>query len=207
MMTDRRRPRPVNVQFLLAGAFVLGTATAPSFSTAHPGSVSDLVTDSISVGTIVGRVTAEGEATGYVNVILLGTRMGTQSDEKGVFRLEGVPVGKQVLRVQQIYCARSDSGVVSTTWTIRHGSRESRMSASAAAPGPGRRTRPRMYPRQPRGTVSCRAKMRSPPRDCLGARHSRGLLRVEDRKAGLHQRRARLVSQCQRLVGMVGASS
>src|SRR5438477_11909150 len=67
-------------------------------------------------GTIVGRGTKEGKPYAYANVILLGTRVGTQTNEDGWFRLERAPAGKQELQVQAIYCDKQ-----SVTVSVRAG--------------------------------------------------------------------------------------
>jgi hypothetical protein len=64
-----------------------------------------------SLGTIVGHVTKEGKPYAYANVIVLGIRMGTQTNEDGWFRLERVPAGSQVLLVQAIYCEKQSLAV------------------------------------------------------------------------------------------------
>jgi hypothetical protein len=57
-----------------------------------------------SFATIVGRVIKQGTPYAYANVIVLGTRMGTQTKDDGWFVLQRVPVGQQILLVQAIYC-------------------------------------------------------------------------------------------------------
>ena len=49
-------------------------------------------------GRIQGRVTARGEPVPFANVIILGTKQGTQADDNGNYVLVGVPVGEIQLR-------------------------------------------------------------------------------------------------------------
>jgi outer membrane receptor protein involved in Fe transport len=73
------------------------------------------------VGRIAGRVTDKGkEPIAFANVIVLGTRAGTATDEKGNFVLVGVPVGSVQLQVQplgydkQIQTVQVNAGVTTT---------------------------------------------------------------------------------------------
>src|SRR5262249_53257876 len=51
------------------------------------------------VGKVAGRVTnPKGEPQAYVNVIVLGTKQGTMTDEKGDFSIPGVTVGSVDIR-------------------------------------------------------------------------------------------------------------
>ena len=49
-------------------------------------------------GRVAGKVTARGEAVPFANVIVLGTKQGTQADENGNYVLVGVPVGEVQIR-------------------------------------------------------------------------------------------------------------
>jgi outer membrane receptor protein involved in Fe transport len=51
-------------------------------------------------GTISGRV--KGESGAFANVTIVGTRLGTQTDDAGNFRIPGVAVGQVSVRVQQV---------------------------------------------------------------------------------------------------------
>jgi outer membrane receptor protein involved in Fe transport len=77
-----------SVALVLAAA---GTAfaQAPKAPAARPASA--------AVGTVSGNVKGEGGA--FANVIILGTRQGSQTDEKGNFVIRGVPVGEVQVRV------------------------------------------------------------------------------------------------------------
>jgi carboxypeptidase family protein len=101
-------------------AFCL-TLSAPATSVAGPPAAGNPLEGSIAAGSpasgkIVGRVTKGGKPYAYANVILLGTRVGTQTNEDGWFRLERVPAGKQELQVQAIYCDKQ-----SVTVSVRSG--------------------------------------------------------------------------------------
>lgn len=54
-------------------------------------------------GRVTGQVTERGrEPIAYANVIVLGTKQGTMTDENGNFVIPGVPVGEQQIQVQAI---------------------------------------------------------------------------------------------------------
>src|SRR5881397_1441019 len=54
-------------------------------------------------GKIVGKVTEKGkEPIAFANVIVLGTKQGTMTDENGNYVLAGVPVGAATIQVQAI---------------------------------------------------------------------------------------------------------
>jgi outer membrane receptor protein involved in Fe transport len=56
-----------------------------------------------AVGRITGHVYEKGrEPAAFVNVIVLGTKQGTQTDENGAFTIVGVPVGTAQVSVQQV---------------------------------------------------------------------------------------------------------
>ena len=55
------------------------------------------------VGRVTGKVTEKsGAPIAFANVIILGTKQGTQTDENGNFVLVGVPVGNQQIQVQPL---------------------------------------------------------------------------------------------------------
>uniref|UniRef100_A0A832MLQ4 TonB-dependent receptor n=1 Tax=Eiseniibacteriota bacterium TaxID=2212470 RepID=A0A832MLQ4_UNCEI len=63
-------------------------------------------------GRITGRVTERGrEPIAFANVIVLGTRQGTMTDENGNFVIPGVPVGAQQIQVQAIGYDKQVKGV------------------------------------------------------------------------------------------------
>lgn len=51
---------------------------------------------------LTGKVTSEGEALPFVNIMLQGTNMGVSTDVSGSYRMTGVPVGKHVIEVRAI---------------------------------------------------------------------------------------------------------
>jgi outer membrane receptor protein involved in Fe transport len=53
-------------------------------------------------GTVVGRVMHGAEPLGFANVIVLGTRQGTATDENGNYKIVGVPVGQIQVKVQAV---------------------------------------------------------------------------------------------------------
>jgi outer membrane receptor protein involved in Fe transport len=73
------------------------------------------------VGRIAGKVTDKGkDPIAFANVIVLGTRSGTATDEKGDFVLVGVPVGTVQLQVQplgydkQVQSVQVNAGITTT---------------------------------------------------------------------------------------------
>ena len=75
----------------------------------------------VATGRITGTVTAKGEGpVGFANVIVLGTRQGTMTDEKGQFVIVGVPVGTAQVQVQtvgydkQVQSVQVNAGATST---------------------------------------------------------------------------------------------
>src|SRR5215470_20095579 len=55
------------------------------------------------VGKVAGKiVNSKGEPQAYVNVIVLGTKQGTMTDEKGDFSIPGISVGSVEIRAQLI---------------------------------------------------------------------------------------------------------
>ena len=56
-----------------------------------------------TAGTVTGRViNTRGEPLAYANVVVLGTRRGTATDENGDFKIEDVPPGVHQIKVQAI---------------------------------------------------------------------------------------------------------
>jgi outer membrane receptor protein involved in Fe transport len=54
-------------------------------------------------GKITGKVFEKpGQPAAYANIIVLGTKQGTQTDENGAFSIPGVPVGTAQIQVQQV---------------------------------------------------------------------------------------------------------
>jgi outer membrane receptor protein involved in Fe transport len=67
-------------------------AAAPAPAAAAPKAATS------GYGRVVGKVTAHGEPVPYANVIILGTKQGTQADENGNYSIPGVPVGEVQVR-------------------------------------------------------------------------------------------------------------
>jgi len=71
-------------------------------------------------GRIQGRVTAQGEPVPFANVIILGTRQGTQADDNGNYAIPGVPVGEVSVQAmatgydRQVQKVQVNSGATST---------------------------------------------------------------------------------------------
>ncbi|HEY0970759.1 MAG TPA: TonB-dependent receptor [Gemmatimonadales bacterium] len=66
-----------------------------------------------STGTIRGRVTAQGGAQplGNVTVVVVGTRLGTQSAENGEYQILNVPAGQHTVRAQRLGYAQATATV------------------------------------------------------------------------------------------------
>src|SRR5215467_1177534 len=78
------------------GVVLLGIALA------HP-SLAQAPRPSASTGKITGKIYEKGkDPAAYVNVIVLGTKQGAQTDENGSFTIVGVPVGTAQVQVQAI---------------------------------------------------------------------------------------------------------
>jgi outer membrane receptor protein involved in Fe transport len=70
---------------------------------AVPAAPQGTTTGGPGVGRITGKVTEKGGGPiAFANVIILGTKQGTQTDENGNFVLVGVPVGTQQIQVQPL---------------------------------------------------------------------------------------------------------
>src|SRR5687767_10933023 len=77
-------------------------AVALGCALAHPA-LAQAPRPSSATGRITGKVYERGkDPAAYVNVIVLGTKQGTQTDESGSFTIVGVPVGTVQLQVQAI---------------------------------------------------------------------------------------------------------
>ena len=78
---------------LAVPAFAQTPAPARPRTTTAPG-------PGVLAGTISGRVTDRGkEGIAFANVIVLGTKQGTMTDDNGNFVIRGVPVGTQQIQV------------------------------------------------------------------------------------------------------------
>src|SRR5262245_46601395 len=67
--------------------------------------------NSTGYGSVEGRVKQEGKPAGFVNVVVIGTRIGTSSREDGSFELPRVPVGSRVIQFQTPYCTKASVSV------------------------------------------------------------------------------------------------
>jgi outer membrane receptor protein involved in Fe transport len=97
--------------FLAAPAFPQGSRPASPSTAPQTG----------GVGRIAGKVTDKsGDPIAFANVIILGTRSGTATDDKGDFVLVGVPVGTVQIQVQplgydkQVQSVQVNAGVTTT---------------------------------------------------------------------------------------------
>ncbi|AFN75551.1 TonB-dependent receptor [Melioribacter roseus P3M-2] len=53
-------------------------------------------------GTVQGKVSSEGEALPYANVIILGTSYGASTDAEGYYKISGIPVGTYKIQARYI---------------------------------------------------------------------------------------------------------
>ena len=90
-MIDGRRLLIAALVAVVGAAFV-----APAFAQERPASAGG------ATGRVTGRVTDKDGPVSYVNVVVLGTKLGTQTDENGNFVIPGVPVGTAQVQVQAI---------------------------------------------------------------------------------------------------------
>ncbi|NOT34198.1 MAG: TonB-dependent receptor [Candidatus Eisenbacteria bacterium] len=86
-----------------ACAVALCLVSTASFSLAQGSRPAAPAAPAAATGTITGRVTEGGkDPVAFANVTVLGTKLGSATDDDGHFRLVGVPVGAQQVRVQAI---------------------------------------------------------------------------------------------------------
>ncbi len=86
-------------------ALALGLATvAPAFAQqTAPAPARPAASRAAGSGRVTGTISEKGKGpVAYANVIVLGTKQGTQSDENGNFVLVGVPVGTAQIKVMAI---------------------------------------------------------------------------------------------------------
>jgi outer membrane receptor protein involved in Fe transport len=73
---------------------------APTFSQTRPGGAAPAAA---STGRIAGKALERGkDPISFANIIVLGTRQGTMTDENGAFVIAGVPVGTYQVKLQAI---------------------------------------------------------------------------------------------------------
>jgi hypothetical protein len=94
-MMDMRLPILATVAAVVVASFTTVQQSAAQTAPAKPAGA--------ATGRITGRVLEGGRApSAAANVIVLGTKQGSQTDENGNFTIPGVPVGTQQIQVQQI---------------------------------------------------------------------------------------------------------
>ena len=123
-------------------------------------------------GKIQGRVTARGEPVPFANVIIQGSKQGTQADDNGNFVIVGVPVGEVSVRAMatgydaQVQKVQVNAGA---TATLNFAFGEQKVvkelddhrgprarSASTRSPRPPSRPSPRTSSRRSRWTTCAR---------------------------------------------------
>jgi outer membrane receptor protein involved in Fe transport len=97
----------------------------PTPAAPKPAAPAPQATPSAGVGKISGHVTEKGQPVPYANVIILGTKQGTMTDENGNFVLPGIPVGSYQLKLMAtgydpiIQPVQVNAGVTTTvTFTV-----------------------------------------------------------------------------------------
>src|SRR5215471_4950735 len=95
---------------LIASAAILGLA-ASAYAQTHPATTpapgaakpAAAPAGAANTGRITGRALEKGkDAVPFANVIILGTKQGTMTDETGAFVIPGVPVGSYEIKLQAI---------------------------------------------------------------------------------------------------------
>ena len=94
MFTSARRLLSV----MLIGIALLGVAMSVSAQT-RPASPA---APAAASGRISGKATEKGSPVSFANVVVLGTKQGTMTDETGAFVIAGVPVGTYQVKLQAI---------------------------------------------------------------------------------------------------------
>lgn len=94
MFTSARRLLSV----MLIGIALLGVAMSVSAQT-RPASPA---APAAATGRISGKATEKGSPVSFANVVVLGTKQGTMTDETGAFVIAGVPVGTYQVKLQAI---------------------------------------------------------------------------------------------------------
>src|SRR5207249_5615713 len=104
MKIDTKRLLPVMLLAVLglaAAVPVLGQQKSPA--AAKPAPASQAAPSAALAGTISGKVLERGkDPVPYANVIVLGTKQGTMTDENGSFVIRGVPVGSQLVQASAL---------------------------------------------------------------------------------------------------------
>lgn len=94
MLSSARRSLHVLV---MCAAFV--TAAMPVHAQTRPAAPAPAAAAS---GRISGRALEKGSPVSFANVVVLGTKQGTMTDENGAFMIPGVPVGTYQVKLQAI---------------------------------------------------------------------------------------------------------
>ena len=106
MVRNARRTLPA----LIASAAILGLA-ASAYAQTHPATPppagaakpAAAPTSAANTGRITGRALEKGkDAVPFANVIILGTKQGSMTDETGAFVIPGVPVGSYEIKLQAV---------------------------------------------------------------------------------------------------------
>lgn len=86
--------------FVLALALPAHAQQKPATGTpARPATPAPAGAPAAAVGKVAGQVTEKGQPVAYANVIILGTRLGTMTDENGNFSIPGVAVGSYQVKM------------------------------------------------------------------------------------------------------------
>jgi outer membrane receptor for ferrienterochelin and colicin len=119
MFNDGRRLVASGIALALGLALAFPAAAQAQAGAPAPGAGGPAL--GTGSGKITGRILEKGkEPIAYANVIVLGTKLGTMTDEAGTFLLVGVPVGPVQIQVQatgydkQVQTVQVNAGATST---------------------------------------------------------------------------------------------
>ena len=87
---------------LIASAAIVGLAVT-AYAQSRPASPAPAPATGAASGRVTGRALEKGkDPVPFANVIILGTKQGTMTDETGAFVIPGVPVGSYEIKLQAI---------------------------------------------------------------------------------------------------------
>src|SRR5262249_27667773 len=87
----------------LAAALAILGLVAPAYAQTKPAAPAPAAASAANTGRITGRALEKGkDPVAFANVVVLGTRQGTMTDETGAFVIAGVPVGSYQVKLQAI---------------------------------------------------------------------------------------------------------
>lgn len=99
MLNNARRSLAASLVAALVLALALPAHAQQKPATGAPAKPATSAPAAAGVGKITGQVTEKGQPVAYANIIILGTRQGSMTDETGHFTIPGVPVGSYQVKL------------------------------------------------------------------------------------------------------------